>query len=227
MQIIRRNFGLKLLSLVLAIVGWAYFRYANNPVIAARFDQQLSVPIAAINVPVGYEARFTEKEAVVAVSPQRGQPAVKPDEIKAVLDLSRVVAPLAPDTVMTVPVTIAPSSVVVQSLSPASVVVTVEKVEQKTFTLVVHYSGQAPNVVVRNAVTLSPGTAVIHGPAGALAQVTAVRVDVPIPANASQLDEMVRPRPVNSLGGEVQGLQVSPDLIRVQARFTNGTGTKS
>ena len=40
--IIRKNFGLKVLSLLLAIVGWAYFRFASNPVIAARFDQQIS-----------------------------------------------------------------------------------------------------------------------------------------------------------------------------------------
>ncbi len=45
-QIIRKNFGLKVLALTLAIVGWAYFRYATNPIVAAaRFDQQISVPI--------------------------------------------------------------------------------------------------------------------------------------------------------------------------------------
>ncbi|HEY5339470.1 MAG TPA: hypothetical protein VIK27_00460, partial [Candidatus Aquilonibacter sp.] len=72
MQIIRKNFGLKLLSLVLAIVGWAYFRYAGNPVIAARFDQQLSVPIVVANLPVGYIAHYNDKEAIVTVAAHRG-----------------------------------------------------------------------------------------------------------------------------------------------------------
>ncbi len=67
-QIIRKNFGLKVLSLALAIVGWAYFRFASNPVIAAHFDQQISVPIVAANLPVGYIAHFTEKDAVVTVA---------------------------------------------------------------------------------------------------------------------------------------------------------------
>ena len=51
-QIIRRNFTLKLLALSLAIVGWAYFRFAANPIVAAaRFAQQISVPIVAVNLP--------------------------------------------------------------------------------------------------------------------------------------------------------------------------------
>jgi hypothetical protein len=36
MQIIRKNFGLKLLSFTIAIVGWAYIRFAGNPAIAAH-----------------------------------------------------------------------------------------------------------------------------------------------------------------------------------------------
>jgi hypothetical protein len=36
MQIIRKNFGLKLLSLAIAIAGWAYIRFAGSPAIAAH-----------------------------------------------------------------------------------------------------------------------------------------------------------------------------------------------
>lgn len=226
LEAIRRNFALKLLSLALAILGWSYFRYANNPLVSARSDQQLSVPIVAINVPAGYLAHFTDKDAVVTISPQRGQPAVKPDEIKAVLDLSKAGSPSSADAVLTVPVTLVAPNVVLQSLSPASVAVTIEKVEQKTFTLAVHYSGGSSRLVVGGQPKLTPLTAVVHGPAGDLAQVTAVRVDVPLGANPSQLDEMIRPVAVDSLGREVSGLQVSPNLIRVQTRFTTGTGTK-
>ena len=50
--------------------------------------QQLSIPISAANLPLGYVARFMDHEAVVTVATKRGEPAVKPEEIKAVLDLS-------------------------------------------------------------------------------------------------------------------------------------------
>ena len=225
MQIIRHNFALKLLSLTLAVIGWAYFRFANNPVIAARFDQQVSVPITPINVPVGYIVRLPDKEAVVTVSPQRGQGPIKADEIKAVVDLAKAVSPGRPESVVTVPVSPVAPNIVLQSLSPASVTVTVEKIEEKSFSLAVHYSGStSSNLVVRGAVALTPSQAVVHGPLDSLSRVNAVRVDVPIPANASTIDEMIRPVAVDSLGAEVGDLQVSPDLIRVQAQFTTGTG---
>jgi YbbR domain-containing protein len=195
--------------------------------LAARADQQLSVPISVINVPVGYVAHVADKEAIVAISPQSGQAQVKPDEIKAVVDLSKTVAPVAADTVVTVPVTPVAPNVVLQSLSPASVTVTIEKIEQKNVPLAVHYSEQQQStVVVRGQVTLTPSSAMVRGAADALAQVAGVRVDVPLPADASPLDEMIRPVPVDSLGRDVSGLQVSPDLVRVEAHFTSGTGAK-
>jgi YbbR domain-containing protein len=121
-QIIRKNFGLKVLSLALAIVGWAYFRYSSNPVLAARFDQQYSIPIATSNLPEGYSAHFSEREAVITVVSHRGEPAVNPADIKAQLDLSGK----GPGT-YAVPVELMAPNVVVQSLSPASVSVTIER----------------------------------------------------------------------------------------------------
>lgn len=122
MQIIRKNFGLKVISLALAIIGWAYFRYASNPVLAARFDQQFSIPIATSDVLDGYAAHFAQREAVITVASHRGDPSVNPADIKAQLDLSGK----GPGT-YTVPVELIAPNIVVQSLSPASVSVTIER----------------------------------------------------------------------------------------------------
>jgi YbbR domain-containing protein len=220
-QIIRKNFGLKVLSLALAVIGWAYFRYAANPVLAARFDQQFSVPIVTANLPVGYIARFADKEAVVTVTSRRGEPAVKPDEIKAVLDLYNKTA-----GVYNIPVQLVAPNVVVQSLSPASVSLTVEKIDQRSFPLAFHYmSAQQTNVVVENA-RMMPADVLVQGPQDALSQVSAIRVDVAMPQSPQSVDEMVRPVPVNATGAEVGELEVSPDLIRVRVDFVQGTGSK-
>ena len=122
MQIIRKNFGLKVLSLLLAIVGWAYFRYATNPVLAARFEQQFTIPIAAANLTPGLSALLEVKQATVTVASKRGEPDVHPDEIKAMVDLS---GKDAGDYV--VPVELNAPDVVIQNLSPATVPVTIEK----------------------------------------------------------------------------------------------------
>ncbi len=209
---IRRNFGLKLLSVLLAMLGWAYFRFAGNPVIAARFAQQVSVPIATVNLASGYIARFPDKAAVITIEPKRGEPPIKPDEIKAVLDLSGRGA-----GVYNVPVELVAPSLAVQSLSPASVTLSIEKIDQRTFPVAMHYANQA-NVVV-SRFTVTPISVNVRGATSDLAQVATVRVDMPLRAWHASLDEMVRPVAVNSSGDEVAGVQVSPNLVRVQAQF--------
>ncbi len=215
---IRRNFGLKLLSLFLAMVGWAYFRFAGNPLLTARFNQQLSVPIAAVNLPTDYIARFPDKTAVVTVVPQRGQPPVKPDEIKAVIDLSNRAA-----GVYNVPVQLVAPNVAVQSLSPASVTLTIEKVDQKTFPVAMYYGSQG-NVVVSHF-TLTPASVTVRGPDSELAQVATVRISMPLSSSQPSFDEMIRPMAVNSSGDEIGDVQVVPNLIRVQAKLLPATGT--
>ncbi len=221
MEILRKNFGLKLAAVILAVLGWAYFRYNANPLLAARFDQQLSVPIVAINLPVGYVSHFTDKDAVVTVSSKRGEPTVKPEEIKAVLDLSNKTT-----GVYNVPIQLVAPSVVVQSLSPASVTLSVEKIDQKVFPLDIHYSGLQGSVVVGDLAILPKG-ATVRAPTSQLSQVTSLRVVAPLPNDPGFFDEMLRPIPVNALGQEVAGVQVAPDLVRVQIHFIAGTGAKS
>ena len=223
MQIIRRNFGLKLLSVSLAIIGWAYFRFASNPIVAAaRFDQQISIPISAVNLPVGYVAHFTEREAVVTIQPKPGDPPMKPDEIKAVLDLSNKGA-----GVYNVPVALVAPDVQVQTLTPASVTLSIEKIDERSFALEVHYAGEASGVVLGGTAQLLPKSVTVQGPTSLLAQVTAVNVAVTMPAQPQSFDSMLRPVAVNSMGNEVTGLVVSPDLVRVRMRFVAGTPAQS
>ena len=215
MELIRKNFGLKLLALALALVGWAYFRFAANPIFATgQFDQQLSVPIAAINLPSGYLARFTDREAVVTVASKRGDPAVKPEEIRAVLDLSAKGA-----GIYNIPVQLVAPDVVVQSLSPASVTLTVERVEERSFPIVVHYVGQPSPGIVVSAAEIRPATAIVRGSTSVLAEITSINANVALGEQLRAIDEMVRPTPVNASGAEVYGLSVSPNLVRVQLRL--------
>ncbi len=214
MQIIRKNFTLKLLSLTLAIVGWAYIRFANNPVIAAHFNQELTVPITAVNVPIGYAARYTESTATITIAWKRGAPPVSAQNVKAVLDLAGRGA-----GVYNVPVELVAPDVAIQSLSPASVTLTLERIGQRIIPVVVNYIGdRQPGIVVSHDL-LTPETVSVNGTSGPLSQVVEVRADVPMPASPKTFDEMVRPIPVDASGHEVEGLQIAPDLVRVHIDF--------
>ena len=89
-QIVRKNFALKLLAGrardrrlgVLSVRQQPDRRRRRSSTSRFRFRS------TAVNLPVGYVAHFADREAVVTVAAKRGDPAIKPDEIKAVLDLS-------------------------------------------------------------------------------------------------------------------------------------------
>lgn len=215
LQIIRHNFALKALSVLLALIGWSYFRLAGNPLVTT-FEEHLTVPITAVNLPAGLIATYSDKAATVAILPKAGEAPIKQSEIKAVLDLSNRAA-----GVYNVPVQLVAPNVVVQSLSPASVSLTIAKMDQKTFPLAVHYGGQGDVVV--SHFTLTPASAVVRGPTDALSQVATVRVDIQLASGKAKLDAMIRPAAVNSAGQEISNVQVVPNLVRVQATFLPGT----
>lgn len=218
MEIVRRNFSLKLLAVALAVLGWAYFRVAGTSGFGSAQSAQLSVPIGAVNLPLGYVAHFTEREAVVTVETKRGEPAIKPEDIKAVLDLAN-----KEPGVYTIPVTLVAPEVVVQSLSPASVTLTIEKIEERSFPITVHYVGTLPSGIVASDAVVLPSAALVRGPTSLLAQISAVRAGIAMPNAPKAVDEMVRPIPVDSTGAELTGLSVAPNLVRVESHFVAGT----
>jgi YbbR domain-containing protein len=221
MELIRNNFGLKLLAVALALVGWAYFRFAANPLLAAGpVNQQLSVPITAVNLPIGYVARFTDHEAVVTVATKRGEPAIKPDQMRAVLNLASKGA-----GVYNVPVQLVAPELAVQSLSPASVTLTIEKIEQRSFPIALHYVGEPARGIVVSEARIRPSVAIVRAPTSALALISAVDANVALPDQPKAVDEMLRPIAVDGSGAEVNGVSVSPDLVRVQMRF-DAAGSK-
>lgn len=212
MQIIRRNFGLKLLSVVLATIGWAYFRFATNP--TGPLEQQLTVPLATINLAPGYLARFAEKTATISVALARNQTPVRADQIRAVLDLTG-----KESGIYNIPVQLVAPDLSVQSLSPASVTLTVVPLIAHTSAVTLHYVGNAQASIVAGATSIEPRVVSLHGPSDALGGVTAVRVDVPLPGAAKDFDEMLRPIAVDAAGVEVPDIDVSPNLVRVRASF--------
>ncbi len=214
------NIGLKLLSLGVALALWAYLRLTPNPVIAARFEQQVSVPITTTGLATDEIAHLTDHQAVVAIAvPPAGAP-IKPDDVRAVLDL----AARGPG-VYNVPVEIIAPKYDIKSLSPATVTLSIERIETRTLPLSIHYTNDRRNLVV-GPVSLTPSAASVRGPASLLVRVASLRVDVPLTNEPARLDAMLRPAASDERGNEVSGLTVSPNLVRVRARFSASSGSR-
>jgi YbbR domain-containing protein len=216
---LRNNLGLKLLSLAIALAGWAYLRLTPNPVIAARFQQQVSVPIATTGLASDEIARFTDRQAVVAIDVPPGGAPIRPDMVRAVLDVEG-----RGPGVYNVPVEVVAPKFEIKSLSPASVTLSIERVEARTLPVSVHYTNdiRRSNVVVA-ALQIAPEAATLRATTSDLANVAAVRVDVPLPSQPHALDAMLRPIAIDDRGNELAGIAVAPNLVRVRVKFIAST----
>ena len=225
LQAIKRNFGLKALALSLAVTAWAYFHFSAASSITAHFDQQLSVPIVVSGLRPGLVASYDEHTAIVTVEVPRNGPPIKSDQLQAVLDLND-----KPDPgIMNLPVKIVAPDLVIKSLSPASVTLSVDRLETRTVPVSITYTRGNGSLVVASS-TVSPAVTTVRGIANDLAKVDAVRVEIPLGTKPGRFDAMVRPAAADAHGNEVPNTQVSPNLVRVTARFapsTNSAGVKS
>jgi hypothetical protein len=220
LSIVRRNFQLKAFAFALAVAAWAYFHFSANPNITARFDQQLSVPIVVTGLRAGYVARYTEKFAVVTIDATRNATPVKPDQVEAVLNLAAYTDP----GVFNVPVQVNAANLPIRSLTPASVALSIDRLQQREVAISIAYNGDFKNTVVDSAV-VSPSQVTVRGSASDLARVQAVRVEVTLPAKATTIDALIRPVAVTGSGDEVATVAVSPNSVRVRARFNRSSAT--
>lgn len=225
LQAIKRNFGLKVLALGLAVTAWAYFHFSAAPSITAHFDQQLSVPIVVSGLRPGLVASYDERTAIVTVEVPRNGPPIKPDQLQAVLDLNDKPEP----GIMNLPVKIVAPDLVIKSLSPASVTLSVDRLETRSIPVSITYAGGNGSLVVESS-TVNPSVTTVRGIANDLAKVAVVKIEIPLGTKPGSFDAMVRPVAADTLGNEVPNTQVSPNLVRVRARFvpsTNSAGVKS
>ncbi len=213
-----------MLALGLAVTAWAYFHFSAAPSITAHFDQQLSVPIVVTGLRPGLIASYSERTAIVTVEVPRNGPPVRPDQVQAVLDLNDKPAP----GIMNLPVTVVAPDAVIKSLSPASVTLSVDRLETRTVPVSIDYTGGNGSIVVESS-TVDPSATTVRGIANDLARVEAVKIQIPLGTKPGRFDAMLRPVAADALGNEVANTQVSPNLVRVRALFvpsTNSAGVK-
>ena len=211
---LRNNLPLKLLSLAIAVLGWAYLRLSPNPVIAARFVQQVTVPIATTGLHADEVARFVDREAVVAVDVPRAGAPLRPEMVRAVLNLEG-----REPGVYNVPVEVIAPKLEIKSLSPASVTLSIERLEARTVPVTVHYLGDARRGVVVGRIGVLPLAATLRASTSDLRRVAGVRVDVPLPNGPMTFDSMLRPMATDDRGVEIGNVTVAPNLVRVTAKF--------
>ncbi len=213
LEIVRKNFGLKLLAIGLAVGAWVYFHLSASPVIAAHFDQQVSVPIVFVNQRPGTVIAQHESSATIAIDTPRNGAPVRADAIKAFVDLEEHDA-----GAFDFPVHVEGVHGEIKSLSPASIALTIDRLVERVVPVDITYDRQSGTTI--GNVQLDPRTATLHGTATDLSHVQSVRVRVPIEARSGPYDAMIRPLVLDANNVEMPRIELSPSLVRVRARLS-------
>src|SRR6202035_2905112 len=113
---------------------------------------------------------------------------LKRDQVRAVLAVND-----KPDPgFMNLPVKIVAPDLVIRSLSPASVTLSVDRLETRQIPVSISYAGGNGALVVESS-TVNPSVTTVRGIANDLAKVDAVKIDIPLGTKPGNFDAMVRP----------------------------------
>jgi hypothetical protein len=127
-----------------------------------------------------------------------------------------------------VPVEVIAPKLEIKSLSPASVTLSIERVEERSVPVTLHYTAarcaEHRRAARRRAADRLVAT--LRAPTSDLARVAGVRVDVPFPSSPSAVRRDAPARRDGTPRRRAAGISVSPNLVRVRARFRRAAARK-
>ena len=219
----RENLGLKIISVIIAFLLWAHVMAELNGPVA----RELEARIAVINTPKGLtKLRQSPDSAKILVSgPIRQVQNLTLAQRTLAADLSGLGAgehtvPLKPPNL--------PTGVRLESVTPATVVVMLDKEVSESRPLTVRLRGEPASGYALGTPQPSRPEAKVTGAASLLARLSRLVAE----ADASGLDATAERtatiRPLDDKGDAIEGLHVSPTEVTVVVPVTRGSqGTKT
>lgn len=223
---IRNNWKFKLLALMVSLILWFHVNSERNPRSTRTFDVSLrSVGIARSHI----AELDTPKVTVTVAGLKTAVDALAKDDVEAWVDLGRL--RLGQD--------VTKASLAVEkrlpraiqneldvTVSPAKVGVRVEAIREKRLPVEVVFTSDPPPGFSYGTPTLTPGSVVIHGAAGALSKVKQVllTLDGDAAGSATEYYEIFA---VGSSGSAVPGVTVKPNKVKAKLDMVEVPATKT
>jgi len=161
-DILRRNLGYKVISIVVAFLLWLWVTYSGS-VNAVHGEQDINIPLVIRNLP-GNMIVMT-KLPTVRVRIKSTNPSITVSELYAYVDLSN-----AQPGEQSYPISMEPIlGVEVLEMSPQSVVLNIDTVEEKMVAVELSLQGKPAEGYVTGTPILTPSTVNVRGPSSILA----------------------------------------------------------
>jgi YbbR domain-containing protein len=200
---IKRNFGLRVIALITAVVLWFTFNYQSS---SQAFTKTLEVPLALHGVSGGLVASTATQEVAIELQGTRPQLAdISPENFVAYVDCSgKRAGTYALGVSVVGPQTDKPLSV-----TPSTAVVVLENYEFRRVPVVADVAG--PTVVT----AVQPRTIVVTGGESDVARVFAAQASVAAASAAKPATIVVKVLPVDVHLAVVSGVSMDPPTVRV------------
>ena len=204
MDLIRRNFGLKAASLVIAVALWLTFNYLTAP---QAYSTTLQIPVTLHGVSAGLVAESGVASVTVELAgPRSVLEKLTPADFAAYVDCSGKNA-----STQSLGISVAgPESDKIRSVAPSSAIVVLDRFGYRTVPVVEADTGQ--NAV---AADIQPKAVVVSGGEMTLARVMAARVSIEGALTNRPVAVMIKPVAVDANFAVVAGVTVAPPVVRV------------
>jgi YbbR domain-containing protein len=213
---LRENWGVGVLSIVLAVALWVFVTDKANPDVTGAVPGNIAVK--AVNVP--------EDQAVFSLSPETVRVSVQaPDSIfgnleaadfTASIDLAGVTSQQA---IVPVRVETSKGRVDVLEISPLQVTVRLENVTSRTVPVESNLVGPPPPGFEARTITVQPEETVVTGPESLVAKVATVEADVNLTGLRTNFQATLLLTARDDRGGDIQGVNIAPESAAVNVEI--------
>jgi YbbR domain-containing protein len=211
------NFGTLLLSLILSLTVWFIAVNEDDPRVERPLEDPIEIQFEG--VPEGYQITnpSARQASVTLLTTQSIWEELSTEDIRLVAEMDGLDQGTYKVTIQPV---IARQLVKVANINPESVIVTLEIKETKELPIQVVTLGSPALSYSAEEPLADPQTAIISGPASLVARVVELRAPINLTNRQESLDQLV---PITALDEdrlEVDGVQISPETVRVEVQIT-------
>lgn len=213
---LRQNWGIGVLSVVLALSLWVYVTDKDNPDQTGQVRG--SIPVEAVNIPPDRAvASISPASVTVRVrSPGNVFDNLSADDFRATIDLSDISTHEATVAVVVVP---QEPQTEVLTIYPANVSVQLEDVTSKTVSVRTNLVGTPPRGFDLHQTTVQPNAVVVTGPQRLIGRVAAVEADVNLTGVRTNFQETLLLHARDDNGANIEGVNVEPESAAVRAEI--------
>ena len=208
----RDNWGIAILSVVLAASLWVYVTDQDSETKTAVVPG--GVLVEPVNVPPGQAVLSMSRESVVvrARAPEDVFDGLTAEDFRATVDLSAVTGQEATVDVTVVSTT---PNVTVVDASPAQVTVRLEAVTSRRVPVRTKLLGPPPLGFEAQEIGLEPDEAIVSGPERLVDQVEAVEADLNLTGQRTNFEQQLLLQARDAQGRTIEGVDVEPEAVLV------------